>query len=73
MALETYRHRVTGLPGEYGPGMARVFGDLLEKVSPDAKPLAFTPIPPEAVAEVLAARVPTDPADEVGPRKEDDE
>lgn len=71
MALQTYRHRETGLLGEYGPGMARVFGDLLEKVDPDAKPLAYTPIPQEAVAEVLAARVPTDPADP-GLEKEDD-
>lgn len=70
--LQTYRHRVTGLLGEYGPGMARVFSDVLEKVEPDTKPLAYTPIPPEAVAALLSARVSTDPADS-GLEKEDEE
>lgn len=34
----TYRHRVTGLIGEYSDITARGMGDVLEEVSPDAKP-----------------------------------
>lgn len=69
--LQTYRHRVTGLLGEYGPGMAAVFGDVLEAVEPDAKPLAYTPIPQEAVADIIAARDSTDSVDAVDPTQED--
>ena len=35
---KTYRHRVTGLVGEYSDITARGMGDVLEEVRPDAKP-----------------------------------
>lgn len=46
-ALKTYRHDVTGLIGVYPPALGDNDPHLVE-VRPDAKPLAYTPIPREA-------------------------
>lgn len=51
----TYRHSVTGVVGVYHPRVALADPHLIE-VPDDAKPLAYTPIPREAVAELLATR-----------------
>ncbi|WP_217182698.1 hypothetical protein [Streptomyces sp. AC495_CC817] len=51
----TYRHRKTGLIGEYDPRVALAHPDLIE-VEPGTKPLAYTPIPREAVDAYLASR-----------------
>lgn len=52
-AWKTYRHSVTGLIGKYDPRVALAHPQLIE-VPDDAKPLAYTPINPEAVAQVTA-------------------
>lgn len=51
---KSYRHRVTGLVDEYEAGIAAVFVGVLTEVESGAKPLAYLPINPEAVAAVLA-------------------
>ncbi|MBT2484860.1 MULTISPECIES: hypothetical protein [unclassified Microbacterium] len=53
-APRTYRHARTGLIGVYDRRVALEDPNLIE-VDVDAKPLAFTPIPSEAVADYLAS------------------
>lgn len=53
MSIKTYRHQITGLPGQFPEDMAAVFPDLVE-VAEDAKPLAYTPIPADAIADLQA-------------------
>lgn len=48
---KTYRHKHTGLVSKLSEGMAKVFAAVVDEVSPDAKPLAYTPASDEAVAE----------------------
>jgi hypothetical protein len=43
---------VTGLLGNYEPALAEVFGDALEEVDEDAKPLAYVPITDEAISDL---------------------
>ena len=50
--LTSYRHRVTGLVGQYTADFAAVFPDILEEVAVDAKPLAYVPISVSAIAEL---------------------
>ena len=50
----TYRHELTGLVGEYDPRVALAHPQLIE-VEEGTKPLAFTPIPSEKVADHLAS------------------
>lgn len=52
-AWKTYRHSVTGLIGKYDPRVALAHPQLIE-VPNDAKPLAYTPINPEAIAQLNA-------------------
>ena len=59
----TYRHKVTGEPGVYPVALALVFPDVMEEVDPDAKPLAYTPISPEAITELRDADT-TGPSDD---------
>lgn len=49
MSIKTYRHQNTGLPGQFPEEMAAMFPDLVE-VADDAKPLAYTPIPADAIS-----------------------
>lgn len=49
----TYRHKVSGRVGEYDPRVALADPNLVE-VPAGAKPLAYTPIPQEAVEAHLA-------------------
>lgn len=51
--LKSYRHKRTGLLQQLSPRVAD-FVPELEEVAPDAKPLAYTPIPKEAVAQVAS-------------------
>lgn len=51
-----YRHSLTGLVQRYHPRVASADPNLIE-VGEDAKPLAFTPIPAEAVEDYLASRI----------------
>lgn len=51
----TYRHDVSGAVGEYPTRLGDADPHLIE-VDTDAKPLAFTPIPREAVENLLASR-----------------
>lgn len=53
-SFRAYRNRKTGLVGHYDPRLAREFPELIE-VADDAKPLAYTRIPAEAVEAVLEA------------------
>ena len=50
----TYRHSVTGLVARYHPRVASADKHLIE-VADGAKPLAYTPITPKAVADYKAA------------------
>lgn len=63
----TYRNSVTGqvesLPARFGDN-----DPSLERVEDDAKPLAYTPIPHEAVEEVLARRPAKPESHEDAPR-----
>lgn len=52
-----YRHRVTGLVGDFPEALAETFPDDLAEVSDDALDLAYIPISPEAVRAVTSARV----------------
>ena len=54
-ALKSYRHSVTGLVGIY-PARLGDSNQYLTEVPDDSKPLAYTPIPHEAVEAYLAAR-----------------
>lgn len=72
MSHATYRHSVTGLVGVYD----RRLGDNdphLKEVEPDAKPLAYTPITPEAVATVLESRKSKNKSTEGSPRDKKEE
>lgn len=51
----TYRHKVSGQIGTYPTRLGDSDPNLVE-VPEDTKPLAFTPIPREAVDAVLASR-----------------
>lgn len=53
--LRTYRHAKTGVVGTFHPRVAEAHPDLIE-VADGAKPLAYTPIPREAVESLLASR-----------------
>jgi hypothetical protein len=57
MSIKTYRHQITGLVGQFPEELAEIFPDLVE-VADDAKPLAYTPIPADAVADLQAAQTP---------------
>lgn len=59
--LRTYRHAKTGRIQVCHPRVALAHPDLVE-VTDTAKPLAYTPIPREAVASLLASR--TEQSDE---------
>ncbi len=50
----TYRDRTTGAVREYPVALAAVFPNLQE-VEPDAKPLAYVPIPHAVVEDYLAS------------------
>lgn len=52
---KTYRHRLTGLIQRLSPRVAVADPNLVE-VADDAKPLAYTPIPREAVQNHLASK-----------------
>lgn len=52
-----YRHEKTGEVGLYHPRVADAHPHLIE-VPEGAKPLAYTPIPHEAVEEYLASQEP---------------
>lgn len=52
--IRTYRNPVTGLIDHLHPRVAKAAGNLIE-VDTDAKPLAYTPIPPEAIAKLTSA------------------
>ncbi len=62
MTQKTYRHRLTGVVRRYPESMAKNFPDLIEVV-PGTKPLAFTPIPEEAVKSVSKKAAKPAPAD----------
>lgn len=49
MSIKTYRHQGTGLVGQFPDELADIFPDLVE-VAEDAKPLAYTPIPADAIS-----------------------
>lgn len=51
----TYRHALTGVVDVYHPRVALADSNLVE-VPADAKPLAYTKIPREAVDDYLASR-----------------
>lgn len=51
MSIKTYRHQGTGLVGQFPDELADIFPDLVE-VAEDAKPLAYTPIPADAIADL---------------------
>jgi hypothetical protein len=53
MSIKTFRHQNTGLVGQFPEELAEIFHDLVE-VADDAKPLAYTPIPADAIAGLLA-------------------
>jgi hypothetical protein len=53
-AVKTYRNRDNGEIGVYPESLADVF-PFLEEVAPDAKPLAYVPIPAEALAALRQA------------------
>ena len=68
----TYRHDVTGLVGTY----PRRLGDNdphLHEVSVGTKPLAYTPIPAEAVKQLRASRKSTNESVGDAPRDEKEE
>lgn len=48
----TYRNRVNGEIGVYPEALAKHF-DYLEEVDEDAKPLAYVPIPQDAIDALL--------------------
>lgn len=54
-SLRTYRHAKTGLVARFHPRVALADANLTE-VPDGTKPLAYTPIPREAVEQILAAR-----------------
>lgn len=54
---KTYRHEVTGLVGAHPVTLAKAFPKVLTEVAPGTKNRAFSPISPEAVDTVIAARV----------------
>jgi hypothetical protein len=56
--LRTYRHRGTGLLGEYGPRLAALFKNDLEEVDSDAPPV-YEPVPQEVVDNLLGASADT--------------
>lgn len=60
-SLRTYRHSRTGLVARFHPRVALADANLIE-VADGTKPLAYTPIPREAVDAILAAR--TEESDE---------
>jgi hypothetical protein len=51
MSIKTYRHSLTGLPGQFPEELAAIYPELVE-VAEDAKPLAYTPIPADAIADL---------------------
>ncbi|MEV5068955.1 hypothetical protein MRBLMI12_000512 [Microbacterium sp. LMI12-1-1.1] len=51
----TYRHAKTGVVRDYPATIARRFPDLIE-VEPDAKPLAYTPIPQSSIDAYLESQ-----------------
>lgn len=51
----TYRHALTGVVADYHPRVALADKNLIE-VPAGSKPLAYTPIPREAVDDYLASR-----------------
>lgn len=53
-----YRHAKTGLVGRYSPRVALAHPHLIE-VPEGTKPLAYTPIPHEAVKQLRAASTAT--------------
>lgn len=55
MSIKTYRHQSTGLVGQFPEELADIFPDLVE-VADDAKPLAYTPIPADAITDLKAER-----------------
>jgi hypothetical protein len=57
MSIKTYRHQITGLVGQFPEELAEIFHELVE-VADDAKPLAYTPIPAEQIADLQAAQNP---------------
>lgn len=64
-----YRHKVTGKVGVYPPSLGENDPNLIP-VEPNAKPLAYTPIPREAIEIVLASRTAqSGEADSSTPRK----
>ena len=56
---KTYRHAKSGLIQNLHPRVASADSNLIE-VAEDAKPLAYTPIPKEAVESYFAAPVEDD-------------
>lgn len=66
--MRHYRNANTGIPGEYPPALAAHFPELIE-VDPDAKPLAFTPIPQIVIDDLRAQNA--DEADEPDEKEED--
>jgi len=52
---KTYRHSATGLVDRYHPRVALADKHLIE-VSDDAKPLAYLPIPREAIDALVASK-----------------
>jgi hypothetical protein len=53
-SVKSYRHKVTGLIGQFPEGVALVDQNLVE-VADDAKPLAYTPIDEDAIAALRDA------------------
>jgi hypothetical protein len=65
-----YRDRNTGELQDYPVALAAVFRNL-EEVGPDAKPLAYVPIPHSVVEEYLASA--SEPDDDDASDEEEDE
>lgn len=57
-----YRHAKTGVVALYSPRVALAHPHLIE-VEEGAKPLAYTPIPHEAVEDYLASKEPVSDED----------